>query len=117
MSISFIAPVIASKPVAKTIASSAYSASSVRNPAGVISWIGLLLISTKVTLSILGFVRALLVGRHRNVARGQAEIGRPLEDVKVLRLPCDDGNRLDAGRAGADHAHPQSAEIDPFMGP
>src|SRR5215469_3180902 len=35
----------------------------------------------------------------------------------MLRLPCDDGYRLDAGRAGTDDAYSQPGEVDPFMGP
>ena len=42
-------------------------------------------------------MRALLVGRHRHVAGGQTEIGRPLEHVEVLGLLGDDRDRLDAG--------------------
>ena len=42
---------MASKPVAKTMLSSAYSASRVRSPCGVIASIGALRTSTRVTLS------------------------------------------------------------------
>ena len=35
----------------------------------------------------------------------------------MLRLPCDDRYRLNAGRAGSDDAYSQSGEVDPFMGP
>ena len=51
MSMRSSAPVIASNPVASTIASKSYSAFAVRMPVGVISAIGALRISTKVTLS------------------------------------------------------------------
>ena len=45
------APVIASKPVAKTIASSSYSPAEVRIPAGVTASIGVAVTSTSVTLA------------------------------------------------------------------
>ncbi len=45
------APVIASKPIAKTIASSVYSAPRVRSPRRVMASIGVFRTSTKVTLS------------------------------------------------------------------
>ena len=51
MSIRLNVPVMASKPVANTMMSSSYSASSVRMPVGVISWIGAWRMSTSVTLS------------------------------------------------------------------
>src|SRR5215469_7399046 len=35
----------------------------------------------------------------------------------MLRLPCDDGYRLDARGAGPDDAYSQSGEVDPFMRP
>ena len=44
-------PVIASNPVAYTMASTSYSASAVRTPVGVISSIGGVRTSTSVTLS------------------------------------------------------------------
>jgi hypothetical protein len=50
-SISRSAPVIASKPMAKTMTSSSYSASAVRMPRGVTSWIGAVRTSTSSTLS------------------------------------------------------------------
>ena len=45
------APVMASKPVAKTMLSSVYATSRVRKPSGVISSIGARRMSTRVTLS------------------------------------------------------------------
>jgi len=45
------APVIASKPVAKTMSSTAYSPPPARTPFGVIASIGLVRTSTSVTLS------------------------------------------------------------------
>jgi len=44
-------PVIASNPVANTMASSSYCAEEVRSPVGMISSIGAALTSTRVTLS------------------------------------------------------------------
>ena len=68
-------------------------------------------------LGILRFVSALFIGIHWRIACGQAEVGCPLKDVKMLRLFCNDGYRLDARRAGSNHAYSQSGEIDSFMGP
>ena len=51
MFIRSIGPVMASKPVAKTMMSSGYSASLVRMPDGVIRSIGAAFTSTSVTLS------------------------------------------------------------------
>ncbi len=51
MSIASSAPVIASKPVANTMASTAYSVSRVRTPLGVIAAIGVRRTSIRVTLS------------------------------------------------------------------
>ena len=68
-------------------------------------------------LGIFRLMRALLVRNERRVARRQAEIGSPLEDVKMLRLPRDDRDRLDARRARPDYADPQSGEIHACMRP
>src|SRR5207249_2914697 len=68
-------------------------------------------------LGVLRFVSAFLNGIHRRIACGQAEIGCPLKDVKMLRLLCDDRYRLDARRTGSNHAYSQSGEVDSLMGP
>src|ERR1051325_2223313 len=68
-------------------------------------------------LWILGLVSALLIGIERSVACRQAEIGCPLKDVKMLRLPGDDRYRLDARRAGANDTDPQAGEIGALMRP
>src|SRR5438477_585264 len=56
-------------------------------------------------LGILRLVSALLIGIHWRITCGQAEIGCPLKDIKMLRLLRDDGYRLNARRAGANHAY------------
>src|SRR5215218_7914844 len=52
------------------------------------------------------------LGIQRPVARGHAEVRRPLEHVDVLRLSGGLRDQLDAGRARADHADALAGKLD-----
>ncbi len=54
----------------------------------------------------------LLVRRQRSVARRRSVVRHALEDRQVPRLGGDDGDGLNAGRAGPDDADPQAGEVD-----
>ena len=55
--------------------------------------------------------------RHWGVARRDDVIWGALENGQMLRLLCDDGRCLDAGRAGPNLADSLAREIDAFMRP
>ena len=54
---------------------------------------------------------------ERRVVRRHAEVRRALEDGDVLGLGGDLRDRLDAGRAGADHRHALAGEVDALVRP
>src|SRR5436853_594220 len=122
MSISRIAPVIASKPVAKTMASTSKLSAVVRRPSAVMRSRGVVLlrrsfdgalhrrrvagdterggVSGLASLAVLGLVRALPFRVHRAVDCRQDVLRGALEHVEVLRLLGDFRDGLHAGRAG-----------------
>ena len=61
--------------------------------------------------------RLLGLGLERLVPRRDREVGGALEHDEACGLARDRGDGLDAGRAGADHADPEPAEVDALVGP
>ncbi len=77
-------------------------------------------------IGLLGLAPALRIGRdhrlelrriERPVLRRHRVVGGALEDVEVRRLARDLRDRLDRGRARADHPDPQAAEVDALVRP